>query len=66
MPFKLNPFTGKSDYYEISRVELDPNSLHLDQDLPQSFTDGTVTGTGFLIVTSGELGLATTIDGGSA
>jgi len=40
-------------------TETDPLSLHLDQTTPQTFTGGTVTGSGLLKVTSGELGLDT-------
>ena len=38
----------------------DPLSLHLDQTSAQTFSGGTVTGTGLLKVTAGELGLDTT------
>ena len=40
--------------------ETDPHSIHLDQTSPKTFTAGTVTGTGLLKVTSGQLGLDTT------
>jgi hypothetical protein len=41
-------------------TETDPNSIHLDQAAPQSFTGGAVTGSGLLKVTAGELGIDTT------
>ena len=42
-------------------TESDPYSIHQDQSSQQSFTAGTVSGTGMLIVTSGKLGLDTNI-----
>jgi len=57
-----------NDYNELISITdelssaIDENyndTLHLDQTTPQSFTSGTVSGTGFLKVTSGALGLAT-------
>ena len=38
----------------------DPDSIHLDQSTPQTFTDGDVTGTGLLRVDDGVLGLDST------
>jgi hypothetical protein len=43
-----------------SLTETTPTLLKLDQTTPQTFSGGTVTGTGLLKVTSGELGLDTT------
>lgn len=41
--------------------EVDPLSIHLDQTSPQTFTGGTVTGSGLLKVISGQLGLDTSV-----
>src|SRR5574343_444356 len=54
VPPNISTFTNDSGYIsDLSSV------LALDQITPQTFTGGVVTGTGFLIVTAGELGLDT-------
>jgi hypothetical protein len=44
------------DWTEVVISETDPLSLHLNQTSPQTFTGGTVTGTGLLQVVGGVLG----------
>ena len=73
MAYKINPLTGEFDITGtgISQAAADvryapiaePLSLHLDQTTPQTFTGGTVTGSGLLKSTSGQLGLDTTTAG---
>ena len=56
----VNPTTGAVLIDGASLYPaLDTKYLSLDQTTPQSFTDGTVSGTGLLNVTAGQLGLDT-------
>ena len=59
-PIPVSHWTNDSGYIS-SFTETDPLSLHLSQSSPQTFTSGSVTGTGLLKVTSGTLGLDTTV-----
>ena len=51
--------TGFQPAGSYLETESDPLSIHLDQTTPQTFTAGTVTGTGILKVVDGTLGLDT-------
>lgn len=58
----LTVSTAASTYQTIGSyltTETDPLSIHLNQTSPQTFTAGTVSGSGILKVTSGTLGLDT-------
>lgn len=57
----LSGFDNDSGFITAGDIpaETDPLSLHLDQTTPETFTAGTVTGSGLLKVTAGTLGLDT-------